>query len=301
MAGVYGVGTKLCVADSLPTSPKHLDFSSESLRLSRGFVDTNGFKGTRTRMAARSRLSVKRVGGSITLTPTPVELAYLLPKILGAAAVSTTYALAETLPTFDCWVKRGSGSLDLFKYAGCGVTRATFVGRAGQALELTLDIIAQTETQADASTYPAGAIDTTTAPFVFEDLLFYLAALGEKKITDFTLVVDNAIDAERFLNSATLVSVQPTDRTITWTVNVPYGDTPTAYQPQLDSTGAGVASVATFTNGTVSCQFTSTYVQYAAASPTVNGRGEVVTPLVGVARGTTTANDELSVTLDSTP
>src|SRR5580658_1278795 len=97
--GSSGVFAKLAMDPSSITSGSEAyDFNSESLTQHVPLVLGDGISGTRSRLSSRVRQGVFDVGGSITLEPTPVELANLLPRILGAAGSGNTFALAETLP-----------------------------------------------------------------------------------------------------------------------------------------------------------------------------------------------------------
>jgi hypothetical protein len=291
MAGAYGVQAKFGVGDVAPAT-QALDIQSEGLKQVVEKVDLNGLKGSRSRDITRVREGRKRVGGPITLFPTPVELAYLLPKILGGTPVGQNYPLAETVPTF---ITQADRVMKVFTYNGLAVTRATFRGQSGGGLELTLDCIGQTETPGNAGTFPAIFIDTTTTPFMFHDLVLTLGGTPYQ-CNDLTLTIDNAIDAERFWNSQTLVTAQATDRNINISLTVPYGDASAFYTPAT----ASAAVVATFTNGTVSVAFSLAAVAVAWESPVINGRGELVLPVNGQAYKTG-ATLELVTTLDSTP
>ena len=168
MSGLYGHQIKVMVGTASPPT-RALDVLVDGVRRTRTIVDLNGLKGTRSRYAARARPSLLPVGGALSLYPTPVELSTLLPLILGGTPSGTSYPLAETLPTFNYWSARNS---QIYKYAQCGVSRATFSARQGEGLLLSMDIVGTTEDSATSVTsFPAFAIDTTTKPFMFHELL----------------------------------------------------------------------------------------------------------------------------------
>src|SRR4051794_30131986 len=99
MAGAFGVQAQFGIGAS-STVDKPLDLLSDGVRLTSEIVDGNGMKGTRSRSATRAREGRKRVGGSIGLNPTAVEWSNLLQYILGGTPASTSYTLADALPTF---------------------------------------------------------------------------------------------------------------------------------------------------------------------------------------------------------
>jgi hypothetical protein len=215
--------------------------------------------------------------------------------VLGAAANGTTYALAETLPERFFFVQRGDGTDGkVFEYV-CKVNRCTFRAAPGTPLTLALDVVARTETVTNANTFPAGTVDITTGPFVFTDLV---ASIGGSNyaVNDFEVTIDNALDAERFLNSTTLAAIYPQDRTITVNLTPPYGDAEALYAVS----GAVVNTVLTFTNANTSMVFTMPGVHYPRQSPTVGGLNEIMLPLRGTARKVSTT-EPLVITLDSTP
>src|SRR6185369_10952800 len=107
------------------------EFLHESVRATRTILDTSGIRGTRSHAVERTRTGTYSVAGRIVLQPTPEELAHLLPRILGAAASGTNYAVAETLPDFYLSIDRGA---KVFTYAGCKIVKATFFGNEGSPI-----------------------------------------------------------------------------------------------------------------------------------------------------------------------
>lgn len=291
MAGVFGWAGQLGVSASNPVDAR-FDFQSESLALDENFVDTNGLRGTRARAIERLRQGNRAVSGQIRLQPTAVELAALLPWILGANASGTTFALADTLQTRYVSVDR---SLKVFTYDTVAVDRATFRASQGEPLELTLDVVGKDETIGNSGTFPSLSIDITTGPFIFTDLVFVISGTTVNA-RSIELVIDNRIDRNRYFNSQTLVTAQPMDRMITLTTQLPYGDHSALYGTGV----AGVATTATFTNGATSLLFSMVKVAFPRKSPNYGGgREELMLPLVGQAMKSSTTL-ELVTTLDST-
>lgn len=270
--GQFGIST------SNPVDAR-FDLQRESLVNNEQFIDTNGLRGTRSRDISRVRAGLQRIGGQLVFQPSAVELAALLAWIMGgtpSGSGTVTYPLADTPATRYVTIDRIE---KVFTYAGVAVDRARFHSRQGQPLEVTLDCIGQTETVANAGTFPVLSIDTTTQPFVHTDLAVTIAGTSYS-IRDFDLTIDNAIDKERFYNSVTLSAVLMQDRHVTFNCAIPYGDAAAAY-----NTGSGgVAVVATFTGpGTEVLVFSLVKVAFPRRSPSfVDGRGEEMLPLQGI-------------------
>jgi hypothetical protein len=274
------------------TADTFFDFVSENLKLTQELPDLSGFRGLRGRPSERVREVARRVGGPIVFHPTPGDLVTLLPRILGAAAVGTTFAVAETIPSFIVTIDR---VIKVPTYTGCYVNRATFRGSENSPMELTLDIIGTDESVGAAGSFPAISVSDATVPYVFSDLALVINSVTYACKT-WELTVDNALEPQ-FFNSLTMTRANATDRIITVTTQLPYGDASAAY----GLTQTGVACTATFTNGGVSCLFTTPAVSFPKDSPVVsNTRGEIFLNLTGVARrsGSTA---ELTITNDSTP
>jgi hypothetical protein len=202
-----------------------------------------------------------------------------------------------SLTTFNHWRLMGS---KIYKFGGCGIARWTLSGRQGGALLLTADVLGQTlDNTALANTFPAFSIDQTTKPFKFHELVQTIAG-NTYQLKQFSLSCDWAVDADRFFNAQTLQGIFPTDRVITVSHDLPFGDAEAAYGLDQDN---GVATVATFTSGGTSLTLSMPSVQYEDDSARVGGREEVMLPLTGIARVAVggAALSELAVTLDSTP
>lgn len=294
MAGAYGVQSQFGVGTAgAGSATLLLEILGENIAQRTERIDTNGLKGTRSRYINRVREGRRRVGGTVTLNPSPTELVFLLQRILGGTPSGTNYPLAEVLPTF---MAQSDRVLKVFTYPVLAATRANFRAASGGALELGLDVVGTTESVGNAGTFPALSLGSTLAdqPFVYTDSAIVINSTSYQSVS-FDLTIDNAIDAERFLNSQTLVTVQATDRVVTVNFGIPYGDGSALYTPGTATISASI----TFTNGTVSLSFSMSNIHAAWESPVANGRGEMILPINGVAyRSSSTA--EIVTTLDST-
>lgn len=263
---------------------------SGDIALQEELFNSAGITGSRSHPSERTRQNTRRVSGSITLNPNSVELDNLLPRILGGTESLDSFPLAETIPTFSCQVDRVT---KVFSYSGCVVSRATFRASQGGPLELQLDIEGVDETVGAAGSFPSLSL-SQIGPYIFSDAAITVGG-SSYSFRDIEITIDNAVDTERFFNSQTRASIPARDRVVQWTLNGPYGDNSALYSLAV----AGVACVATFTNGNRSLSFNSTKVQFPRLSPTLQGKEEIFLPLVGIARRDNTT-DEIQTTNDST-
>lgn len=272
-------------------------FVSETIAKRGVIVTRDGIRGTREDVADDSRTGPYAVAGQLVLEPTPEDLAIWFPRILGKAAVGTTYDLDETLPSFTLTIDRIA---KVFTYAGCKVARATFSGSSGGLLRLALDIVAQSEAVANAGTFPSLTAGITQ-PYIFSDLVMTLQAAA-KKPASFELTIDNGLITDRFLNGLTIVSLPEGPRTIGLSVVLPYA-TGTGTTGNTDLYGqalAGAAGSLVFTNAGYSTQFNFGTLQVPDNSPTASSKAEIPLNLEMVARKTG-STPSLRVIHDSTP
>lgn len=288
-----GAAGKMAVDSVEPfdTSSICHEFQSESLQKVGTHVDTTGIRGTRSRIGERVRAGGYRITGSIVMQPTPDEIDWWLPRILGGNESTNSFPLAETLPTFQIMIDRVQAR---HIYQECKVSRATFSASQGQPLVMTLDIEGLTE---DVTSNAFPAIEPANdVPYMFFDGAFTLLS-GVKTPQSFTLTIDNLLDTERFLNSQSRVSLPEQDRNITLALTVPYDSTHAAmYDAALGSATGGSL---VFTNSTRSCTMTLAKIQWPPESPTITGRSEIFLTLNSVIR-TASTTKEIVITNDNT-
>jgi len=264
------------------------EFVSESMRKSGTVLDTAGIRGSRSHVSERTRFGMSAVGGSLLMHATPAMLDKWLPRILGAAESSDTFALAETLPEFALLIDRVARR---FVYDQCKVDRAVFRGSAGGLVTLAIDVVGKTEA-VSATAFPALAMPTDP-PYVMQDGVLTLQA-GPREFTEFEIIVDNAL-ARRFSNSETATDIRPSDRAVSLRCAIPYtSDSVDLHNQAL----AGAAASLVLTNGTYSTTFSFATLQFPDRSPVVAGKREIVLELTGIAR-TFGSTSELVVTHDS--
>lgn len=266
-----------------------------NLSLASAPMVSDGMRGTRSRFSGRTRYGLKAVSGSISLDPTPEELAALLPWILGANASGTTYALAETLQSRYVAQEMDS-SCKWSRFSDVYVNRAVFSASEGSVLSLTLDLIGVDESLQTAGTFPSLTFSETT-PFVFHDSSGAIQIGGDPyAVKNFQLTIDNAL-AARFFNSRTATSIKPRDRIVTYSMAVEMSN---SNYNALYTNENSLGVQATFTVGNYSLDFLSEYGRAAYQSPAIPNRDEILYPITIQALQNSTTK-ELVVTLDSTP
>lgn len=281
---VEGFQAKLGIDTANPVTAM-FDFLNESIALDQAVVDGTGLRGQIDYDISRCRDGIEDVGGDLEMTPSAAELALLLPWILNGTPSGSspiTYPLADACATRYITIDRSNGTDGkVFTYAGAGVGRATFRASQGQMLRLSLDIVAQTETVANAGTFPGLTIGTDNA-WIFEELVLSIGGTNYP-CNDFSLLINKYIDRNRRFNSLTLPAIISMNRRIFFQTSLPYGLATAVYG---SAGAAGAAVVATFTNAANSKVLTMTMakVAFPRKSPTVPGRSEVMLPVIGEAK-----------------
>lgn len=294
MAPALGYQARVGIGDSVPTTAA-LTILNESLTLTEVLADLTGLRGTRAHQASRVRPASRTVGGTLNMAPTPVEMVSVIKYAMGGTPVGTSYPFAEALPAFAVQVARSDNVR--FDYTGLKAASLAFNSSPGQALQLALGVFGTTRATGAASGFPALTWDNTTNPFMHSDSTgAFVVNAVTIDVFDVAVTIDNAVQG-RAVNSLTPTVVYSTDRNVTWSCTVPYGEG----EALLDLSSGGVAVSMTWTNGAVSLALSSPKVAFARQDPNVTGRDETRLVLVGNGRYSATAGDELVVTLDSTP
>lgn len=282
-----GHQAKLATDPSSSTVTQPFEYQSCTIGKKATILDTAGIRGTRSHQSDRSRAGVYVVSGQLVMQPTHADLAIWLPRILGAAPSGTTYALAETLPTFYLVEDRVA---KVFTYSGCKVNRAVFSGSQGGFLTLTMDIEGLTESVGNAGTFPSLSL-TDAGPYIFSDLTLTLQS-ASREVKDFELTIDNQLVTDRFMNNTTRVNLPEGDRIITLRTTHAYASGNTDLYAQALAGAAGTLALAANTK-TSSWAFAA--LQVPDNAPVVQGKGEIPLVLQMIARMTSTTK-ELIVT-----
>jgi len=296
MAAAVGMLAQLGIDSATPVT-KRFDFiRGPGPRLMEEFLDGNGLRGTLSHDISRNRQGIRRVEGPLTLQPNAVELALLLQWILGGTPSGTptvTYPVGDSLVTryVECDYNVGSKR----SYSGCAVDRAVFRATQNGFLELDLDVVGQDETVS--GSFPALSIDTANGPWLLTDCAITINAttVNPRQVE---ITIDNRIDKDRFFNSQTLVSTVKQDRQITFSCNLPFGDSSALYSAA--NSASGVAVVLTWTNANAILTQTMSKVAAPRRSPEIAGRQEVMWDFVGTAFANG-ATKELVTTLNPGP
>jgi hypothetical protein len=272
------------------TSSEPYEFLNESVQKRAVILDTNGIRGTRSHSEERTKAGINECGGTIVLNPSPADLDLLLPRILGATEATDAFLVAETLPPFGLLVERVA---EQFQYTDCKINRATFRSRAGELLELELDIMALSEIVGTAFPAITPGIATNNDPFVFHEGVITLVS-GARVCTEFEISIDNQL-RRRFSNSVNATDLTAGDRVVTCKFVTPYTASELDLYAQVT---AGSTGTVVFTNGTITTTFTLGVIQFPDVTPTISGKDEIFLTLEGIARKTGSTAD-IAVTNDS--
>lgn len=273
MSETMGWQAKLALdpTTTFDTSSEPFVFLSEDLRQVLGRIESPGIRGTRSERAERVSRGLKQVGGSITLHPSPTELDLLLPRILGAVESTDSFALADTLPDFSVLIDRIA---KVFQYDGCKIASAVFSGRTGEKLQLVLNILGESETVANAGTFPALTTDTDEA-YVFHQMTLSLGGTPYS-CRAFQLTIDNMITPE-FNNSQTATDLTPRGRMVTLDVSTPFTSTEVGIYTTSIAASTGIAGILTFTSGNKSLVATLNSLIAEDRTPVVSGKDQQLT------------------------
>lgn len=292
MAAAIGTLGKLGI-DSVSPVTKMFDFRSEALARKDDSVNGNGVRGTRSHHINRVRAGLQKISGNIALQPNAYDLSLLLPWILCGTTVGNWHKLGEAAATRYVSIDRHA---KVFNYATVGVGKATFKADQGALLDCDLDLVACTETVANAGTFPALQPDRTSNPFILSDLALSVnsTVIPAKS---FELSIDNDIDDDRFFNSNTMTAIVARDREITFKTRIPYGEATALYNL---GAGTGIAVSAILTNGVQVLSFQMANVVFPPMSPLVPGREEVMLDLEGRAYRSGDTTDDTTQELVTT-
>lgn len=268
-----GYAAKLAFDSVLPFdgSSEAFEFISESLRMVQAHANSQGIRGTRSRLADRTRIVSEAITGTILMRPTIAEIDLLLPRIFGAATVAGVTSLSDSMIEFQVMVDRVA---KVFTYEGCRISRATIQGSSGGPIEFSLDIEGETESIGNAGTFPSISVDTGNM-YVFSDITLTLNAVATE-VSSFSLVIDNMLDTGRFMNSVTRAEIPAQDRQVTLTLEVPYTTTNVALH---DIAIAGIDGTLVMNNGTSTYTVDFGNLKSQANSPVAGGKSEIMLPL----------------------
>jgi hypothetical protein len=245
-------------------------------------LQRNGIRGVRNHFDTDVRKGPQHIAGTINLEPSYSELVALMALAIGSGG-NTSDSLTDFSVVVDRKVRADT-------YAGCKIGKATITGTQGGIISCSLDIVGKTETANTGSvSTPASAI-----PFILADMILTLASAA-RETHNFTLIIDNHLDGERFLNSLTLSQVVELDRSVSLTTSHPHNDTNIGL---YDQAVGGAAGTLALNNGTNTGTFSFGRLQVPAEAPDIPGKTELMLTLnmVGTKINNSAANttDEIS-------
>jgi len=258
-----------------PVTPmtKQFEFESFGIVEKRELVSTDGIRGTRSQVGTQVGEGTISVGGTVQLAPRPDELAILLTYIMGANS-GNDYTLTETLPAFIAQAKYGSVMTGT--YSGLKVNQATFSSAKNQPLKLALDC----QGKAHVTNIAFADIESTLSikrPYMHHQGALTIGAVGSESALAYDnpqLVINNALQTDRFQNSQTRTDLPEQDRQITFAADFPFtsAEKTLFYQRAIE----GLQATWTITRGDDSIAFVMPLLQYASESPIINARGQEV-------------------------
>jgi hypothetical protein len=251
------------------SSSKVMPYLDCSMQVSTKKLVEDGICGTSSRRSERVDTAEKRVGGTVSLNPTKVELDFLLPHILGTAEATDVFAVAETLPEIFLLVDKVDSKV---QYNACKCGKATFSSSTGQRMKLGMDLIGKTFDDTIASV-PNVSIDTGN------HLIHHQATLTiggtAYKCESVTLTVDNKLEAY-FDNTLTANNIDATDREVMIEAQIPYSTTCHTLYQALHGSDTAVAASLVYANGTDTLTFTlASCHPIDLTEPTLSGRGRI--------------------------
>jgi hypothetical protein len=230
-------------------------------------VDDEGIRGQRSMQLERTTQGAVKVSGQIKLQPTPVELAYLFPLVMGTSNQSSSSSSSSTAYTDSLTDVLADVTLvmDLQTKAN------TFVGRfnklsigasPGKKLDVTVDFVgygASYATMIGNGGTIAGVGDITNRPYMCQDAGTGITIGGTTYSFDqFELEIDNKIDPT-YMQGLYATDLIPTGREVSLSTRFKYTSTEqgllgTAFAGPV--VGSPVSASIAFTNGSNSCTIT---------------------------------------------
>ena len=293
----YGAKDSLLAFDlALPIDASSIPmiFISETMTKEHEILQDEGLRGKLGMAIERTRNGKEKVSGQVVFEASPIMLDHLLYPICGTAEAADVFALAETFPSFYLMIAKGAKD---YTFNNCIVSKATFKSEAGKKLMLTLDLEAESTTTSASGTLSALALTIPTdKPYSYSDLVC-TAFSSARDIFDHEVVIDNTIDAERWVNAINRANLTSQGRVVSFNITTPFSSSET----DLIATalGGSTGSTSVYTNadaGTSVLTMTFGAVQFPRTIPVVSGKGEIKLSLNGRLLRTGTATQELSFT-----
>lgn len=254
-------------AGSTATVDHEFEFLSNGLVDTKAIIQSDGMHGSRARRQESVVEGLIAVGGTVVIEPRSDDLDYWLPNVMGTGT-NPTFGFAEELPAFYCHSVKGMKNPI---HNLCYINTARFSSRAGQPLQLALDIQGTSVTLG--TSFPSIAASLSTRrPYIHHELVCTLGG-SPYKVDNVELTINNALKTDRYWNTQTRQGLPATDYQIGLSIDFPF----TTDEASLyDIATAGVTGTLVWTKGTVSCTATFAALQAPLESPPVQSRGAEV-------------------------
>lgn len=260
----------------LAINGQHFEFLSiDTLDSEHGLVDGSdeAIRGTLDHDKNRVTQGLTKFRHRITMQPSPAELNILLP-LMAFTESTDVFTLGDTYTAFDMIIDRVA---KVHTYAGSKIDMAVFRGQKGnKPLQLQIDVISLTETEANAGTFSATTIDSDIA-FAFTEGVLTLQG-GAEAFDRFALIINPNMQVQHN-NSRNADSIFPTNRQIYLATSSPYTSDETALYTTPVGSAAGAGATLVFTRGGQSTTFTFENLKALARPPKIPGKTEIRLPL----------------------
>lgn len=283
MAGEIGAQSRMLIDVATPfdDSSVWLEFLRESITQDIPIINNAGIRGTRQRASERNRRGNEKVSGTIEFEASRILLDNILPGALGANESANVFNIAESLPDLYFLIDKGS-DIALVSEAKIGQLRFTF--EQSQIVKVSIDIEAESLTWGQSWPSPAPVPDVSK-PYFFSDLGDVTIESSGREVLSGEVSIDNALSADQWANNLTRDElILPTDLIVNNSLDLPAR---TSNAGLSSHALAGEAVSLVFTNADEASSVLTILLgrcTYAAATPVVNGKGQLVMPLRGESR-----------------
>lgn len=229
-----------------------MEFVSCDIKETRELIDDEeGIRGTRSRVLERAVQGLIKVGGSIKMNPTPIELAAVWPYcVQSSTGAVLTDAMQDVSVIVDLQTVANT-------YLG-RFSKVTLGAQPGKKLDLTLQFVGKTNTVGSGGAV-SGTPDITVRPYMMMDSGSGITIGGSTYAIDqFELDIDNHIDPT-YMQGQTATDLEPMDREVRLKVRTKYTGTESGLQTTAiagPSIASPVSGSIAFTNGSNSVTFT---------------------------------------------
>ena len=241
----------------------YCSFISHDIKETVEIVQDEGIRGTRSRVLERLAQGNKHVAGTITMEPTPAEMAAIFQYVANSGAGNTlTDAMQDVTVIVDSITK---------KYTFLGrFNTLHLTGEPGKKVQCHIGFIGKTCTVA--ATSLSGTPDITARPYMFSDVGSGITIGSTTYAIDkFDIGIDNKIEPT-FMMGQTATDLEPTDRIVTLGFQTKYNAAEDALLV-IEQAGPVIASPLTgsiaLSNSTSSNSITFTFGALVATSNTV--------------------------------